>query len=435
MPARLRRPLGVLGQHAAATLSQQPPQRQLAWTQATLQALRANHPRPWSRQTPELSQLGTGDDAGPACVQRLVQLLQRPPSDGFAALAAVAALRELYLATESLGIGASTLPFVAQATGFYARRLSERSGQLPGLARPRPLRSGVGLTAYHAASPVDLDWTTPAHRACHRVRPDLGHPHVREALAYGNPYGSGVSATTSLFLFAAGSLARTTGYTVEPAALVAVLAATSSYDGEHSFHESFAAALATPVAWNFDLGPLRCDRPGYARAFFIELVDPADAWLRNVSLRRLAAFLLAHPTTPPAVRESQVAYRGPELTCVASAPAGDGRGTAGPSTDAFVTDDNAVGDVRLRRRHSSAEVCEWRPRAAGRRDAQLAACFAQRHLVGSLEKVDEVPARFELDADLGDGAELAAAQEGPTSAPPALPKRRAVIERAERLHQ
>lgn len=298
MPARLRQPFETLARAAADTFAAQPETRRTAWLTKTIEVLRTEYPRPWSSKTPITGLLctGTQDDADKQSA--LQDYLRGELRDGFAAMASMTIVRSMYMATESLGISLSTLPFATRAARFYVNELLSQTGRIPLIPANVPARhQSAGLTLANLPSPIDAGWMQPGIVACHRYRPDEDNPYVTEALAWGNPYGVGISGSTNIFLFAAAELAQRQGVVVDAVGLTAGMAAMLCYDGGHSLHEAFDAALAFPEGEKLNLGLLSPYHPGYARELFVDLVDPEGRWLREQSLVRLANFVLDQPVT------------------------------------------------------------------------------------------------------------------------------------------
>ncbi len=111
-------------------------------------------------------------------------------------------------------------------------------------------------------------------------------------MVYGNPYGSGISGSTNIFLFAAAHFNALGATHIDLMAITTALGVDLCFNGGHSFSEVYGAARMFPGASSTSLDALKTYHPGHARSLFIKQVDPQNTWLATTSFKRLAAFLI-----------------------------------------------------------------------------------------------------------------------------------------------
>lgn len=249
--------------------------------------------RPSSVRTPISTLLCAGTEPPAEKADAVSAYLRKPLNSGHEVMAAMAILRAMYQSAYRKGLAGLTVPFISRANNHYVSHMLALTGRIYvslGSHKPRP--QGVGLTAYGAPSPVDASWMQPGTISSHLYRPNSSCSVVARDLAFGNPYGVGITGSANIFLYAADYFNTRGNAHIDLVDMATSMAVMLCYNGGHSFNEVYRAAQINPGAAHGTPATLRSYHPGQARSLFIDQVDPQDRWLAEDSFGRLAIFLM-----------------------------------------------------------------------------------------------------------------------------------------------
>lgn len=290
LPAKLSAPFAALGDALAGTMENLSPERLARVMRGLRGDLRVEYPRAWSERTPDVGALVEGRATDAENLRLVTDVLRAPMSDRHACLAAMSVMRACFLGMKSAGLDSTLAPWLRHADAAYQGYILDHKGNRtaygPG---ENPKDAVAGITLYGAPSPLAARALVPGARAVGRHAPNLDNAAVREAVAWANPYASGLSGTTNLFVHAAAHFNQTGAAAIDGAALTTLLSALLCYDGGHSIHEVYAVAAYLRGLAGIDLDAFRGYAPGHARGTFVALASERGVTsLEERSFARLA---------------------------------------------------------------------------------------------------------------------------------------------------
>jgi hypothetical protein len=292
MPRRMGDQMGQLGRAMAETLDHLSPERAERVIKHAILDLQKEHPRAWSKKAPLLTYLCQNQsETLQAKKQRLIVGLRRDVADGFDALTVMVLMRSCFLGLKGAGLDLIIAPWLRQADQVYGKSILEYKGKSQANHLGEyPKDAVVGITGLGQNSPVHAEDLTPALRANNRGVPDLNKEEIAAAVMFGNPFVSGPSGTTNMFLHAVSYFNEKGTTNIDGSALTTLLATLLCYDGGHSIHEVFSVAHLLSSLPKSQLSTFLGYTSGHARGLYVDLAEQAGSV--NVSgkaLKRLYA--------------------------------------------------------------------------------------------------------------------------------------------------